>query len=157
MTRSTKRDQTSSIQGENSAKECRTNSLSSTTRVNVGSMKISASTLVDESSNTAQYYLYEPLDTANAKAVATRLVRILPELSTNGQIQCELLPFDLNITPRLINRLQDGRMLTPRPWDNYVATWTHTRYRAPSYLWVPEGDNQIILMNGSQHRLRRNL
>lgn len=155
-TRSMKRKQTSSSREELSTKKRCTIPSDSTTHVKAESRKIPTSTLEDRSSNTARVYLYEPLDTTDTKGVATRLIRIFSELSTTGQIQCELLPVDLDIIPRLTGLLEDGRELTPRIWDDYVATWTHTRYRALSYLWGPEDNDQIILINGKQHQVRRN-
>ncbi|EUC47970.1 hypothetical protein COCMIDRAFT_45411, partial [Bipolaris oryzae ATCC 44560] len=70
-------------------------------------------------------FKHEKLD-HNKRSI--RLFRILPELSYNGLIQCEL-------------------------WHTNVED----EYDCLSYVWGPEGDEQEILVNGKSLQVRKNL
>lgn len=70
-------------------------------------------------------FKYEPLDRAEG---SIRLLKILPNLSATGLIQCGI-------------------------WHDTV----NTTYTCLSYAWGSEDDEELILVNGSEFSVRRNL
>jgi hypothetical protein len=59
---------------------------------------------------------------------AIRLLKVLPDLSSAGFIQCQI-------------------------WHDDVDA----QYACLSYVWGPESDQHTILLNGAEHRIRKNL
>jgi hypothetical protein len=68
---------------------------------------------------------HEPLDQTKG---AFRLLKVCPDASANGLVQCDL-------------------------WHDV----TNTTYTCLSYVWGPDGDYQEILVNGKMFQCRRNL
>lgn len=117
--------------------------------------------------------IYTPLNLGH-RGMSTRLVRILPELSSEGLIQCELV--SANIECRSKHRFEKGfencTISRKQPEQTYDGTDQSSasssatsvnqesaciEFWALSYLWGAEDDGRPITVNGLTHAVQPNL
>jgi len=91
--------------------------------------------------------------------VVTKLVQILPSLSPQSEILCNLVPHKLWLTPRGTCSVSNPYMGCAglEDWDKFTDSLPHVRYRALSYLWGDEQDLKTIRVNGEAYLIKSNL
>jgi hypothetical protein len=108
--------------------------------------------------------IYPPLIDMEGPGVATRLLQIQPELSSDGMVQCRLKSTWLFIEPLLTrdspstNIRAEPNACVFEPWstENHLNN-EQSSYHALSYIWGDQHDVRAVKINDKVHMVMRSL